>query len=170
MEQVRTIDWIEQYMTEAVNLIHGGQVNEGIHLLKGLLYEEPGYGGLHNHIGWAYLYYTGDLMQAELHLNAAIKFKTGYGAPYQHLGSVYIRMGRYSDAIRVLQDGIMEPQANKAAMYELVGQAYELKSELKLAIKAYKKAMMTSVIPHEVTMFSESIKRCRQKRWASLMS
>jgi hypothetical protein len=49
------IEWIEKLMTEAEALIVNNQVENGLELLNSLLYDEPGYGSLHNHIGWAYV-------------------------------------------------------------------------------------------------------------------
>ena len=56
------IEWIEKYMAEAEQMIARGglEVDQGVSVLNDLLYEEPGYGSLHNHLGWAHLYYTLD--------------------------------------------------------------------------------------------------------------
>lgn len=60
------IEWMEKYMADAERLINSNQVEEGLGLLNYLLYDEPGYGSLHNHIGWAYMYYTTEVAKAEL--------------------------------------------------------------------------------------------------------
>ena len=93
------IEWMEKYMAEAESLIYESRIKEGLALLDNLLYDEPGYGSLHNHIGWAYLYYTADVEKAELHLKMAIWFDASYAAPYLHLCSLYIRTGRYAEAL-----------------------------------------------------------------------
>lgn len=157
-------------MADAVTMINEGgqQMHDGVDVLNDLLYHEPGYGRLHNHLGWAHLYYTLDLKQAELHLKTAIKFQPGYFAPYLHLGSLYIKTGRYSDAIETLRTGSMKPEANKSDMFDLIGQAYELKHEFKEAIKAYREAMLSTVATNEVTTYAEGIKRCRKKRWSAI--
>jgi hypothetical protein len=80
------IEWIEKYMTTAEQLITDSQVDQGLKVLDNLLYEEPGYGSLHNHIGWAYLYYTPDTAKAELHLKLSIRFEEAYTPAYLHLG------------------------------------------------------------------------------------
>ena len=89
------IEWLEKYMADAEQLIYNNRVGEGLELLNALLYDEPGYGSLHNHIGWAYLYYTTDLAQAELHLKMALTFDTAFAPPYLHLGTLYLRSGKY---------------------------------------------------------------------------
>jgi len=66
------IEWMEKYMADAERLIYSNQVEDGLLMLTDLLYDEPGYGSLHNHIGWAYMYYTADVEKAERHLKLAI--------------------------------------------------------------------------------------------------
>jgi tetratricopeptide (TPR) repeat protein len=107
-ENIKTmnrIEWIEKYMTTAEQLIYDDQVEQGMKVLDNLLYEEPGYGSLHNHIGWACMYYTHDNVKAELHLKLAIRFDEAYAPPYLHLGILYNRLGRYSEAIECMRVG-----------------------------------------------------------------
>jgi predicted Zn-dependent protease len=166
------IEWIEKYMADAVTMINEGgqQMHEGVNVLNDLLYHEPGYARLHNHLGWAHLYYTLNMEQAELHLNTAIKFQPDYQAPYLHLGSLFIKNGKYSEAIKILNAGVTKPEANKSEMLEMIGQAYELQQEFKLAIKAYREAMLSTVATNEVTAYAEGIKRCRKKRWTTIFN
>lgn len=166
------IQWIEEFMEEAVELIVAGgeSLERGVTVLDGLLYDEPGYGRLHNHLGWAHLYYTFDLAKAEVHLKAAIRFQEDYQAPYLHLGTLYVRQQKYGAAIDILDQGLMKPEANKAAMYELIGQAYEMRRDYASALRAYYQAMHSTFVSHEVNMYSESMKRCRKKRWSAMLS
>lgn len=78
------IEWMEQYMADAERLIVNNQIEDGLVLLNNLLYDEPGYGSLHNHIGWAYMYYTTEVAKAERHLKLAIHFDAEFTAPYLH--------------------------------------------------------------------------------------
>lgn len=162
------IDWIEKYLQEAEQLIINNKVKEGFQLLNSLLYEEPGYGYLHNHLGWAYLYYSDEFAKAELHLKLAIKFNGSYPAPYIHLGNLFIRMRRYADAIEYLKQGLNKPGAHRVGFLEALGQAYELNDDFKNAIKTYHEAIVSSVVTFEVNNLTEHIKRCRKKKWALL--
>jgi tetratricopeptide (TPR) repeat protein len=157
------IEWMEKYMNEAERLIYNNQLDEGLTLLNNLLYDEPGYGNLHNHIGWAYLYYTAEVQKAELHLKMAIKFDGEYFAPYLHIGNLYLRTSRHSEALAYFQKGLTKPNANRVAFLEGIGQCYELKGEFTKAIKAYKEATLASV-GFEMNNLMEGIKRCRKKR------
>jgi predicted Zn-dependent protease len=162
------IEWMEKYLKEAEQMIYDNQVNEGLQVLTDLLYDEPGYGYLHNHLGWAYLYYTADVALAELHLKMAIKFDGEYPAPYVHLGNLFIRTGRYAEAIEYLEQGVKKPNANRVTFLEATGQAYELKGEMAKAIKSYREATLASVVNHEITNLTEHIKRCRKKQWTMM--
>lgn len=162
------IDWMEKYLHEAEQLIFDNQVNEGIALLQDLLYDEPGYGYLHNHLGWAYTYYTQDVGQATLHLKMAITFDREYSAPYLHMGNLMIRCNRYAEAIDYLQQGLQKPSANRVMFLEALGQAREMRGDFSHAIRAYREAMMASLSEQEVNNMTRHVARCRKKRWASL--
>jgi tetratricopeptide (TPR) repeat protein len=157
------IEWIEKYLREAEQLIYANNVDGGLLLMNELLYDEPGYGSLHNYLGWAYLYYTSDTDRAEMHLRMAVKFNEEYPAPYLHMGTLLIRRGKYNDAIVFLEKGLQKQNANRLAFLESMAHAYELSREYKKAIKTYKSALVAS-IGHESNTLMESIKRCRKKR------
>lgn len=167
---MNTIEWIEKHMAAAEQLIYDNQVEQGLKVLDTLLYEEPGYASLHNHIGWAYMYYTPETAKAELHLKLSIKFDAAYAPAYLHLGVLYNRLGRYSEAIDCLRAGLTKPNTNKYALMSTMAQAYELRGDLRAAIKAYKEAMVTAVAEHEVNYLMEGVKRCRRKRMALLFT
>ena len=164
------IEWMEQYLAEAEKLVYSNQINEGIDLLKNLLYDEPGYASLHNHLGWAYLYYTADLSAAELHLKMAIRFDEAFAPPYLHLGNLYMKKAAYKNALFYLEKGLVKEQANKVALYECMGRAYEQMHGYAKAIKAYKQAALASMTTFEIDSFKEGIRRCRKKRLIFLFS
>lgn len=163
------IEWIEKLMTEAEMLIVNNQVENGLELLNSLLYDEPGYGSLHNHIGWAYMYYTEDMAKAERHLKLAIHFSADFMAPYLHMGNLCIRMGRYAEALTYFKKGLTRQNANKVAFLEGIAHAYELKKEYAKAIRSYKKALV-STVGFESANLAEGIKRCRKKRWVMMFN
>ena len=163
------IEWIEKYMTEAERQITENQVDEGLALLKGLLYDEPGYGSLHNHLGWAYMYYTAAAENAELHFNMAIKFQPDYAPPYLHLAALYARMERYNDVISVAAKGLTVKGANRMALLEQMARAHELKRDYAEAIKTYREAL-ASTAGIDGKAMTEGIKRCRRKRLALMFT
>lgn len=163
------IEWIEKYMAEAESMMYENRVTEGLTLLDNLLYDEPGYGSLHNHLGWAYLCYTADIEKAEVHLKMAIRFDASYAAPYLHIGNLYIRTGRYAEALHYLEKGLYAINPNKLAFLESIAHVYELEREYTKAIAAYKEALV-STVGMESEKLVEGIKRCRKKRWVMMFT
>lgn len=160
------IVWIDNYMTEAERMIFEGQVEEGLIVLNNLLFEEPGYGNLHNYLGWAYLYYTPDAARAELHFRMAMRFENEYAPPYLHMGNLMNRTARYSEAVEYFRAGLTKPDANRVALYEGMAYAYEVRGEYREAVKAYKEAAMATAVDFEVDRLLKGVARCRRKRIA----
>src|SRR4051812_8544170 len=111
--EMMRIDWVEKYLAQAEQLIYSNNVDGGLRLMNELLYDEPGYGSLHNYLGWAYLYYTADVARAEMHLRMAVKFNEEYPAPYLHMGTLLIRRGKHNEAITFLEKGLQKQNANR---------------------------------------------------------
>ena len=163
------IEWIEKYLTEAEQMMYADKVEDGLGLLNTLLYDEPGYGSLHNHLGWAYMYYTADVKRAELHLTMAIKFYEDYAAPYLHLGNLYIRTRQYALALNALEKGLEKPAANRLALLDAIARVHELRGDYKKAVSTYKVALTAST-GAESNAYMEGIKRCRKKRFTLFFS
>jgi tetratricopeptide (TPR) repeat protein len=134
------------------------------------LYEEPGYGNLHNYLGWAYLYFTPDVTRAQLHFRMAMHFAGEYAPPYLHMGNLMNRAGRYTEAVAYFRAGLAKPEANLTALYEGMAYAYEVKGEYREAVKAYKEAAMASAVDFEVDRLLKGVSRCRRKRIAMMFS
>jgi tetratricopeptide (TPR) repeat protein len=163
------LEWLEKHLAEAAQMMYENRVQEGLNLMHELLYDEPGYGNLHNHLGWAYLYYTQESGKAEQHLKLAVKFTPDHAAPYQHLGTLYSRSGRHDEALEVLGEALTKPNAYRVAILETMANEYELKKEYARAIRTYKEAL-TSTVGVEVAQLNEGIKRCRKKRWVMMFT
>lgn len=157
-------------MNEAEQLIVSNQVEAGMAILNGLLYDEPGYAGLHNHLGWAHLYYTSNMPQAEIHLKAALKFHPQMPAPYLHLAHLYVRTERNAAALDIALAGLEKPGANRPVLLEVIGHVYEARHEFRKAIRAYRDASLASMAGPEINNLHEHIKRCRRKRWIKLVN
>ena len=164
VRSMKRIDWMEKYLMDAEGLILDEQVDEGLAVLNSLLYDEPGYGSLHNHLGWAYFYHTEDLVRAELHLKMAIQFDESFATPYLHLGMLYIKGHRYKEAIHCLQSGLTKADSNRVALLQNLAQAHELLGQWRKAIRTYKEALAATVAAYEADALMMGIKRCRRKR------
>jgi tetratricopeptide (TPR) repeat protein len=158
------IEWIEKELLQAEQFIYDGRVDDGLQLMHQMLFEEPGYGNLHNYIGWTYSYFASDDVKAERHLRLAIRFDDAYMAPYLHLGNLLIKLQRLDDALEILEKGLTRKNANTVAFLEAIGKIHELKLDFRNAIRTYKKAMASSVgMDHETLV--TCISRARKKRW-----
>ena len=162
------IETLDNYLRVARDMIYDGEVDEALKLMRELLYEEPGYYGLHNHLGWALMYYGDDVQNAERHLLMAVKFNANYGPAYLHLGNLYIRMRRYSDAVNMLHQGLTKPDIYAAAYYEALAEAFELLRKYGKAVENYKLAMVNTV-GEDAERFIRRIKACRKKRLVMMM-
>jgi len=158
------IEWMEIHLAEAERMILNDRIGEGLDVLNDLLYDEPGYGRLHNHLGWAYANFSEDEARAELHLKMAVRFDESYAPPYLHLGALYMRQRRYSDAVAYSEAGLTKSKSNRVGLLQNLAAAYELRKDWRQAIKAYKDALMESVGDYEVTSLQAGIKRCRKKK------
>src|ERR1044072_3465459 len=82
------IEWIEEYLDEAMRLACDEGHEPALALLGRLLFEEPGYGRLHFTLGKVYLYYAEDLIKAERHFRLAIRFDNEFPDTYLYLGNL----------------------------------------------------------------------------------
>ncbi len=167
---METLVWIEKYMSDAEHMILEGQVDEGVQMLQSLLYEEPGYAGLHNYLGWAYMYYARNEAQAALHFKMAMRFAPDYAPPYLHMGNLMSRGGAYEDAIAYFQEGMTKPNALRGVLLEGMAHAYELRGDYAHAVRTYKEAAKASAIDFEVDRMLKGVARCRRKRLAMFFS
>lgn len=158
------INWIEEYLEEAMRLTNDEGHEPALKLLDKLLYEEPGYGRLHNTLGRIYFYYAEEIPAAERHFRMAIKFAPKFADPYWHLGQLLYQEERLDEAIRVYCRGLKAKQAPKSSLLTGVGKAYELKKKYRKAIAHYKNAMSHSAELWDCLVIEKSIERCKRKQ------
>lgn len=160
---------LERLMAVAERMILEQRVDEGMELLNELLFEEPGSAALHNHLGWGYFYFVGNLNRAEKHFETAVRFDTNFAPPYLHLGNLNNRLGRYSVAITWFERGVGRPGSNAFALAEGIALAHEMRGEYRTAIRHYKEALAASA-GMDFDSVRASIRRCRSKRWILLLN
>lgn len=158
------IKWIEEYLQHALELAWLEGHERAIKLLDRLLYEEPGYGRLHNTLGIIYFQYAEDIKMAEGHFKMAIKFDPYFADPYWHLGELLRQEERLEEAIEVYLKGIQAKHARKSDLLAGAGQAFELKKKYSKAIRHYKDALSHSAELWNCRVLEESIKRCKRKQ------
>ena len=161
--------WMESYLNRAEALMFEGRTDEGMTLLNNLLYEEPGYGPLHNVLGWTHMFYVNDPKKGEMHFKLAIRFAPEFAPPYLHLGNLLSRQGRYAEAIETFRSGLSKPEAIRISLLEGIAMAHEKRGEFRNAIRVYKEAATASVVDIEVDRMLKNARRCRRKRMATLL-
>lgn len=157
------IKWIEEYLDHALELCWIEGSERAIKLLDRLLYEEPGYGRLHQTLGIIY-FNAEEIKQAEVHFRMAIRFNTELAESYNYLGSILRQDERHDEAIEICKKGLTAKQANKSKLLESVGQSYELKKKYSKAIRSYREALSYSAELWECKVLEENIKRCKRKQ------
>jgi tetratricopeptide (TPR) repeat protein len=158
------IEWIEEYLEEAMRLACDEGYEPALQLLDKLLFEEPGYGRLHFTLGKVYYYYTDELTKAERHFRLAIRFDQEYADTYLYLGCLLSGDGRYGDAVDVYLHGLKAKHAYKSELYDGAARSYELMKKYKKAISNYREALSHSAETFRCLVLEESIKRCERKR------
>jgi tetratricopeptide (TPR) repeat protein len=161
--KMEKIKWIEEYLEHALEVSYLEGYERAIKLLDRLLYEEPGYGRLHQTMGLIYLN-AEEMKQAEMHFRMAILFSPELADSYNHLGNLLRQDERHDEAIEICTKGLKAKQANKTRLLENVGQAYELKKKYSKAIRSYKEALSYSAELWECRVLEENIKRCKRKQ------
>lgn len=158
------IKWVEEYMEQAMEIAWLEGYERALQLLDKLLYEEPGYGRLHNTLGIIYLKYADEPKKAEQHFRLAIRFSPDFAEPYGHLAGLLHQDERHEETIEVCQKGLKARKANKSMLLESMGNAWELKRKYRKAIKSYRDALSYSAELWNCRVLEESIKRCKRKQ------
>jgi tetratricopeptide (TPR) repeat protein len=158
------IEWIEEYLDEAMRLACDEGHEPALALLGRLLFEEPGYARLHFTLGKVYLYYVEEVVKAERHFRLAIHFDREFPDTYLYLGNLLFDDERYNEAVVVYLQGLNAKRAYKTELYNGAGRSYELMKKYKKAISHYKDALSSSAETYSCLLLENSIRRCERKR------
>ena len=158
------IEWIEEYLDEAMRLACDEGHEPALKLLTKLLFEEPGYGRLHFILGKVYFFYAEDVIKAERHFRLAINFDAEFADTYLYLGDLLSDDERYIDAVDVYLQGLKAKRAFKTELYNGAARSYELMKRYKKAISHYRDALSHSAETYRCLLLEASIRRCERKR------
>ena len=162
--ETEKIKWLDEYLEHALEVAWMEGHERALRLLDRLLYEEPGYGRLHNTLGIIYSEYAEEPAQAELHVRLAIKFSPDLADAYTRLADVLAEDERHEETIEVCEMGLKVKKADKTQLLQNVGKAWELKQKYRKAIGSYRKALRNSAELWKCLVLEESIKRCKRKQ------
>ena len=163
METNRII-WLDEYLAKALDIAWQEGYERAVELLNHLLYDEPGYGRLHNTLGIIYYKYAEDFWQAERHFRWAIRFDPQLSEPYALLAELLKQDERHDETIEVCLKGLKVRRTNKSLLHESIGNAWELKGKYRKAIRSYRKALLQSTEHWNFRLLETGIERCRKKQ------
>lgn len=158
------IEWVEEYLEEAMRLANDEGHEAALKLLDKLLFEEPGYGRLHFTLGKVYFYYAEDLVKAERHFRLAIQFDSKFADTYMCLGDLLNDDERHQAAVEVYLQGLNAKRAYKCGLYNGAARSFELMKKYKKAISHYRNAMDHTAETFSSIILEKSIERCERKR------
>ena len=153
----------ENLFFEADQLIDENKIIEAKELLLDLLSQYPDYGRAHNHLGWLYSVKFNNHEKAKKHLELSMKFAPDYQGVYANYAYLLIEMNLYDEMIHFGNEIVKNGVADKAAAYNKMGQAYELKGELMNAYKFYKLSTVGAINNQFLNDLYASINRVRGK-------
>lgn len=159
---------LERYILDAEKAFERNDYLEGLRILEEVLTIEPNYGKAHNHLGWLYLFQLTDWNKAEIHLRLALKYASGYNAPYIHMAHLLFEKGQFEELTGLLEKAKTVGGVQKSFIYNEYGRMFEVNGKLKKAIKSYKTAVRWSFNEQELNIYKDNIRRCRDKRWILL--
>lgn len=162
--ETRKIKWIDEYITQALEIAWLEGHERALKLLGKILYEEPGYGRLHNALGIIFYKYADELKRAERHFRFAIKFDPELAEPYGYLADMLKQDERHDETIKICLKGLDAEKANRSSLLENIGNAWELKRKYRKAIKSYREALSHSTELWNCRVLELSIKRCKKKQ------
>jgi tetratricopeptide (TPR) repeat protein len=160
----KKLNGYEEYLEQALEMAWMEGHERSLKLLDKLLYEEPGYSRLHNTLGIIYMKYAEEYKQAELHLRLAIRFNPSFADPYNNLMEILRQDERHDEMIELCIQGLAAKRANKALLFENIGNGWELKHKYRKAIKSYRDALNHSTELRNCRALEENIQRCKRKQ------
>ena len=159
---------LERYIQDAELAFEQKNILDGLGILEEALAIEPNFGKAHNHMGWAYIFHLDDWAKAEKHLMIALKHAPTYGPAYLHMAHILFEKQRFKDLDQLLTRALTIAGVKKSSIFNEFGRMNEVNGRFRKANKQYKSALRWCFDDRELIMIKDSIKRCRQKRWAML--
>lgn len=153
----------EDLFFEADQMIEENQIVEAKERLYDLLEEFPDYGRAHNHLGWLYNLKFNNYPKAKKHLELAIKFAPDYHAAYSNYAYLLIDMNLNDEMITFGNKVINSSVVDKSTIYNKMGQAFELKKDLKSAHKYYKLSIQETLNNKTLDSIYASVNRVKRK-------
>ena len=155
---------VENLFLEVGKAIDDRDISGAKELLEEILLIDPGYGRAHNHLGWIYETKIKDFKRAKRHYELAIKFCNGtYPVVYVNFGYLLIEFGDLDEAVKIIEEGLLVPGADKATLFYQKGKIAEHKQNYVQAFRTYQSAQKMNFNKDFHTMLENEIARVQSK-------
>jgi Tfp pilus assembly protein PilF len=153
----------ETMLAQANTLIKEKRTQEAVELLLKILQRNPQFGKAYNHLAYVYELDYADYSRAEEYYKKAMKMVPDYSFPYTHYARLLSTCQRF-DALKTHLDmALTIPTVPNETIYYEYGLMEEMKQNPEAAMNYYIQAAMTTLETKKITLYQESIARCKIK-------
>jgi tetratricopeptide (TPR) repeat protein len=153
----------ETMLAQANTLIQEKRTQESVELLLKILQRNPQFGKAYNHLGWVYEIDYRDHTRAEEYYKKAMQYEPDYSASYTHYARLLANCKRFDELKAHLNISLTIPTVPDEAIYYEFGLMYEMQQNPETAMDYFVKAAMTTLETKKITLYQESIARCKIK-------
>lgn len=153
----------EIMLAQANTLIKEKRSQESVELLFKILQYNPQFGKAYNHLGYVYEIDYRDYTRAEEYYKKAMQYEPNYSPAYIHYARLLSSCKRFDELKAHLDMALTVPTVSDEAIYHEYALMYEMQQNPEAAINYYIKAAMTTLDIHKITLYQESINRCKTK-------
>ena len=155
---------VENLFLEVGKAIDVRDISVAKALLEEILLIDPGYGRAHNHLGWIYETKIKDFKRAKRHYELAIKFCKGtYPVVFVNFGYLLIEFGDLEEALKIIEEGLLVPGADKATLFYQKGKIAEHQQNYVQAFRTYQLAQKMNFNKDFHTMLVNEMNRVQHK-------
>lgn len=155
---------VENLFLEVGKAIDDRDISVAKALLEEILLIDPGYGRAHNHLGWIYETKIKDFKRAKRHYELAIKFCKGtYPVVFVNFGYLLIEFGDLEEALKIIEEGLLVPGADKATLFYQKGKIAEHQQNYAQAFRTYQLAQKMNFNKDFHTMLVNEMNRVQNK-------
>lgn len=155
---------VENLFLEVGKAIDDRDISVAKALLEEILLIDPGYGRAHNHLGWIYETKIKDFKRAKRHYELAIKFCKGtYPVVFVNFGYLLIEFGDLEEALKIIEEGLLVPGADKATLFYQKGKIAEHQQNYVQAFRTYQLAQKMNFNKDFHTMLVNEMNRVQHK-------
>jgi len=153
----------EEMFAKADELIKEGDITGAVETLFKITQRNPQFGKAYNHLGWVYENKYKNYSKAEEFYKKALQYAPEYPASYLNYTYFLSNLSRYDELKHHLDKSLIIPSVAKETLYNEYAIMLEMQQKQQEAMDFYVKAAMTTLDSTKLTLYKESIERCKQK-------